>query len=159
MSNYFFIIWEHGLSNIDKVINIIQDTSNITINNIYDLSMPQSSLLNFLLKLYNNENKQHIIGKNIHLIKEKKQNYSMKIIFINNNDGNYFIDRGTKKNITIEYLKRKLRNKFNPKFKDKSKQIYPLDIGVSHEHIIHSNDTPEEMHNFKLLLKKYALVN
>ena len=79
----------------------------------------------------------------------------MKILIVNDNNESFFNDRDTKKNKNIEFVKREIRNKFNPKFQDNNKKIFPLNKGVSHNHVIHSNDLPEEFEIIKNILIKY----
>ena len=84
-----------------------------------------------------------------------KSEFKMKVLFIKDNNEIFFNDRGKMKNQNVEMVKRDIRNRFNPKFKDLDKQIFPLKKGVSHNHIIHGSDLPNEYNIIEKIISKY----
>ena len=49
-------------------------------------------------------------------------------------------------------IKNAVRNRFNPRHADPNFQLAPLDLGVSHEHVIHASDTEEQTDYYLKLL-------
>ena len=152
---YFFIIYEHGLKHCEEITNIL--SNKFTIKRMVNLNIRKNHMLNFFFKyLYKNENHMHISNKIKYLFQLNKNNmFKMNIYMVCDKNEVFFNDRGTKKNLNIELIKRTIRNKFNPKFYDKNLKIFPLEKGVSHNHIVHSNDVPEEYNIIIDILKKY----
>lgn len=158
---YFFILYPNGLSYCEDVYNILKN--NFVVIKILELNIQNKDLDDiFFNYLYRNENKLHIQGKLRYMMPFFSQKcFKIKIILIDDEKEIFFNDRGKKKNKNIEMIKREIRNKFNPKFDDINKQIYPLEKGVSHNHVIHSNDTPEEykiIENIIIKYKKYNII-
>ena len=157
---YFYIIFPSGFNNLQEIKKKIQQKFDIY--KTIEISIDKTEINDFFFNyLYNTEPKHHIIGKINHLINNNSNSeFKIKVFLINDNNEIFFNDRGTKKNQNIEMVKRDIRNCFNPKFDDINKQIFPLDKGVSHEHIIHSNDIPNEFNiiqNIILKFKKYNI--
>ena len=156
---YFYILYPHGLSYQKEIITILK--TNFKIIKILDLNIKNRDLNEFFFNyLYKNENKHHIKNKLQYINSILSQNnFKMKIILLNDDNEVFFNDRGTRKNIKIENIKREIRNKFNPKFDNSNRQIFPLEKGVSHNHIIHSNDVPEEYQIIKNIIIRYKKYN
>tara|TARA_B110001450_G_scaffold73959_1_gene70420 strand:- start:4679 stop:6007 length:1329 start_codon:yes stop_codon:yes gene_type:complete len=152
---YFYIIYPNALNNTEKIKEIIID--NFELHKNIDIEINNDDINDFFFNnLYKNEPKQHISSKINYLLNNTLNTpFKVKILIVNDNNESFFNDRDTKKNKNIEFVKREIRNKFNPKFQDNNKKIFPLNKGVSHNHVIHSNDLPEEFEIIKNILIKY----
>lgn len=158
--DYFYIVYQEGFKYLTDIEQIIKN--NFILLNIIDLKINKENIDDFFYKnLYINEPKTHISNKINYLVQNLYDDvlFEIKIIIVRDNNECFFIDRGTKKNKNIENVKRDIRNKFNPKFTDKTRQILPLNIGVSHNHIIHSSDLPDEFYIIKNIITKYKKFN
>lgn len=111
-------------------------------------------------ELYEGENVNHIRGKTKHLIGLCDANglFEMRVLVLADVDAATFDDRGKEKNRQIEMLKRAIRNRFNPRFGDPDKQIFPLDRGVSHGHVVHSGDEPNDFAALENILERCSVV-
>lgn len=158
---YFYIIFPEGLKYCNEIEDILKKKFEL-IRNI-DIDIDNNDINDFFLKyLYKNEPRSHILGKINYLLNNLSNNiiFKIKILLVNDKNERFFNDRGTKKNENIEIVKREIRNKFNPKFNDENKKIFPLNKGISHNHVIHSNDLPEEfviIKNIIMIYKKYKI--
>ena len=153
---YFYIIYHEGLKYSNEIENIIREKFELFKN--IDIHINKNDINDFFLNyLYKNEPRTHILWKINYLINKSYENskFKIKILIVNDKNETFFDDRGTIKNKNIEIVKRQIRNKFNPKFNDKNKQILPLDKGVSHNHVIHSSDLPKEFEIIKNIIMKY----
>lgn len=152
---YFYIIYPEGLNHTEKILEVIRN--NFELHKNVDIEINKNEINNFFLNdLYKNELKQHILAKINYLLNNSlNAPFKIKVLIVNDRNETFFNDRGTKKNKNIEMVKRELRNKFNPRFQDINKQILPLNKGVSHDHVIHSNDLPEEFEIIQNIIIKY----
>jgi len=153
---YFYIIYPEGLKYSDEIEGIIIDNFELFKN--IDIDIKKNDINDFFLNyLYKNEPRGHILGKINYLINNLSNSpiFKIKILMVNDKKERFFNDRGTQKNENIETVKREIRNKFNPEFDDKNKQIFPLNKGVSHNHVIHSNDLPKEFEIIKNIIMRY----
>lgn len=157
---YFYIIFPYGFNKLEEITNMLQQKFDIFKS--IQIKIHESELNNFFFNyLYIEEPKNHITEKIKHLVNDvSNSEFEIKVFLIKDKNEVFFNDRGTLKNKNIEMMKRDIRNKFNPKFDDINKEIFPLNKGVSHNHIIHSNDVPSEfkiIKNIILRFKKYNI--
>lgn len=141
---YFYIIYPNGLKHHIDIENIIKKKFKI-INSI-DMNIHKNDMDDFFYNyLYKNIPTRDIYD-NIKYLYSYVSNdiFKIKIYIIEDYKYIYFIDRGVKKNMNVEYIKRDICNKYNSKFKDNDKHIFPLNKGVSHNHVVYSNNLPEE---------------
>jgi len=79
-------------------------------------------------------------------------NFIIKIYLLNMDPTVYIIFVESTNNKDVNILKWRIREQFNPKFEDLTFQPHKaLSPGITHNHVIHSSDIPEETE----LLKKY----
>lgn len=136
----FILIWNHGIKYYDKIIKEINNYDNLKILKIiYKKIENIEQFIDMLYKL-DNKSKHHISAKTQYL---KNIDKNFILIFIKNmkniNDNEISKD--------IYNLKWKIRNDYNPIFKDLNYHPHPgapLKKGITHNHIIHSNDNNEE---------------
>ena len=151
MREDYFIIWTHGLKYVEEIKELIKTEYNkqFLIYGSKEYSFKHTQFIDFLFKLYKKENRAHIIGKIRHLIEYIKTNKLIPKIYIikfkNLNPKSRKFYNGPPKCEYVETLKIRLRNKYNPHFANKNKQIFPLKKGVSHNHIIHSSDDENDI--------------
>ena len=154
--NYYFVIYEHGIHNLDSICEIIKKNK-IQIDQKINIQLPGNRFTEFILDLYPAENKNFILSKNKFILKNSKNDkINSVILIVRIEKSDFFIDRGTRKCKQIELVKRYVRNLLNPKFSELDKKIFPLDKGVSHDHVIHSTDTPKEFTNIYNIIDKYS---
>ena len=151
---FYFVIYEHGINYYDAICDIIEK-SNIRIDKKIKLELSSHNFTNFIYDIYPDNNKNHILEKNKYIINisKTKNNIRAVVLLVSINKWSYL----EKKCKEIELIKRKIRNLYNPKFKDINKQIYPLNKGISHNHIIHSIDFPIEFMPIYDIIDKYKL--
>jgi len=148
MKHGYILLWPHGMKNKDNILEIINNKFKV----VYHKSFEVDNLEKFMYSLYTKENKAFIRSKNNFLLKKCKDKQIYLYIFENHlNDIKLYND--TKKSETEWDLKIHIRNLYNPKFSNKNRRIKPLDKGISHDHVIHSSDTSEEMPHICSLLK------
>lgn len=151
------IVWGHGLEYILDILNTINNSINCTILNIKRGDI--NNYENFIKNIYKLEmvNSGHIFSKTQYLKSVKNEYFHILIKNYGSNikqygEGNFkvFADEN------IVNLKWKLREMYNPKFKDSNLQPSKnLSPGISHNHIIHVTDSNEECLNVtKFLLNR-----
>jgi hypothetical protein len=151
------IVWGHGLEYILDILNTINNSINCTILNIKRGNI--NNYENFIKNIYKLEmvNSNHIFNKTQYLKSVKNEYFHILIKNYGSNikqygEGNFkvFADEN------IVNLKWKLREMYNPKFKDSNLQPSKnLSPGISHNHIIHVTDSNEECLNVtKFLLNR-----
>lgn len=126
----FYVIWNHGLKYLEEILKMMQNRGCV----ISKTFMVKTDIEKFINVLYTNDNApiQHIKAKTKHLLSMENKFF---IIFF----------RAENKNIPYE-LKWEIRKLFNPRFPDPKTHPHPaLPPGVTHEHVIHSPDTEEEV--------------
>jgi hypothetical protein len=149
---FYFVIYEHGINHKNDICKEIEN-ANIRIDENYNVELPTSIFKEFIMDIYPDSNKKHIIDKNKYIIKNSKNKEKVKacIILVSISKWNV-MDKKCKE---IELVKRKIRNLYNPKFQDINKQQHPLEKGVSHNHVIHSIDHPDEFISIYNILHSY----
>lgn len=150
---FYFVIYEHGLKYYDEICEIIKKNE-VRIDKKIHLDLPKNKFQEFIFDIYPDTYKDHIISKNKYIIdvSQKKESVRAAIILVSIKNWTYMNDKCKE----IELLKRNIRNLYNPKFNDVNKQIQPLNKGVSHDHIIHSIDFPNEFTPIYSVLDKYS---
>jgi hypothetical protein len=91
---------------------------------------------------------RHLVSKTKYLL--KSANEAFFILTRNRNPDEAIKGKESFRHLqsnTVVKLKEIIRNKFNPKFEDENKRIPPLDIGVSHEHVIHASDYESQVNH------------
>ena len=123
MNLYYFIIWNHGIKNIVNILSIIRNTQNVKINKIIKINPNLNSFLTEVYKFDKNVSKEHIERKKKKLLTQNSEfflilveNYKEKICKTNS---------GTIYCKTIDNLKWRIREKFNPRYNDKNYNPYP----------------------------------
>lgn len=149
---FYFVIYEHGIQYKNNICKEIEN-ANIRIDETYDIELPTSIFKEFIMDIYPDSNKKHIIDKNNYIIKKSKNKEKVKasIVLVSISKWNIMGNKCKE----IELVKRKIRNLYNPKFEDINKKINPLEKGVSHNHVIHSTDHPKEFIPIYIIKKKY----
>lgn len=164
MRTDYIIIWTHGLKYLGDVTDIIRkeykQNFRISISKRYMLG---NNLNTFLFDLYKDENASHIKAKVSYLLNyvtKEKCNATIHVIkLINLSPSPQTFYKNSIKCKHVEGLKLRIRNLFNPKFSDLTKQVFPLDVGISHNHIIHSSDNGSEVYHLEKILEKYATIH
>lgn len=150
---FYFVIYEHGINYCDAICNEIEK-SKIRIDRKIHLDLPTSKFKDFIYDIYPDTNKNHIVAKNKYIIDFSSKRKSIRAVILL-----VSIDKWThmeNKCKEIELIKRKIRNLYNPKFQDINKQIHPLNKGISHNHVIHSIDFPNEFMTIYSVVNKYS---
>lgn len=156
-NQFFFVIYEHGIKHHDAICNEIE-RSGMHIDKKINLQLPLNKFQNFILDIYPDTNKKHVINKNRYIINFCKNRNNVRAIILL-----ITLDNWTKHNFgkfgikckEVEEIKRKIRNLYNPRFSDSNKQKNPLKMGVSHNHVLHSIDFPEEFPMINNVINKY----
>ena len=132
----YFLIWNHGIKNINEITKIISKYEDLEIVEIIKYKI--NDLQNFIhhLYLFDDKNKDHIKNKTKYLHTLPKD-----IIIISLK--NYSLQSDV-----YEYsqkVKWEIRAKFNPQFPNPKHHPHKaLPPGVTHNHVIHSCDTEKE---------------
>ena len=151
---FYFIIYEHGIEHCNAICDEIEK-SKLRIDEKIHLELPSNKFTDFIFEIYPDNNKDHILNKNKYIINSsKKKEHVRTIILLVSIDKWEPMSRYKCKE--IEMVKRKIRNLYNPKFKDINQQIRPLNKGVSHNHVIHSIDLPNEFFPIYNVIDKYS---
>ena len=143
-----FIIWYHGFEYLNEIIKIINqhDCDILYIKkNKYDDVL---DVINLVYSFDNSIPKEHLNGKTKYL-QDLNGNEFYFIIVLNKNYIPQVYGKNTKFEISscknIVNIKWKIRELFNPKFKNDTLQpSLKLKPGVSHNHVIHACDTLDE---------------
>jgi len=144
----YILLWPHGFHHKDEIMTKISEKYKIIYHNNFKID----DLENFVILLYAKENKAHIQNKTKFLLNNNKSGQIYLYIF--ENEENDIIRYGKiKKSKKVEELKINIRNLYNPKLSNPYQRIMPLNIGVSHDHVIHSTDLSIEVPNICKLLK------
>lgn len=150
--SFYFVIYDHGIEHTDNICNIIEE-ANIRIDKKIHSQIPTNHFIQFIMDVYPDTNKTHVLAKNNFIINNsRKKNVTDAVILLTSINKWTVMDDKCKE---IEMVKRKIRNMYNPKFNNIDKQILPLNKGVSHDHVIHSTDFPNEFHIIYNILDKY----
>jgi len=137
----YFLIWNNGINNTPEIIAEIRNDNNFEI--VLIKKIKTNNISNFINNIYSCDTVplSHLKIKTKYLLKHG--NNMIFILIKNLNPHEQIVGQDNFKHIQclkINNIKKRIRNKFNPKFIDLNKQILPLDKGVSHEHIIHASD-------------------
>lgn len=157
MQLYYFIIWNHGIKNIVNILSIIRNTQNVKINKIIKINPNLNSFLTEVYKFDKNVSKEHIERKKKKLLTQ--QSKSFLILVENYKENISTTNSGTIYCKRIDNLKWRIREKYNPRYKDKNFDPYPgankLSKGITHNHICHSCDRPIETQHILKTLNLY----
>lgn len=150
----FFIIWEHGFPYFVDILKMLS-CSALEISDIKEYSFSEDDFHTFVLSLYSAEKREHIFQKTKYIMSQSKHGSRIKVIEVMNmfprSRGFY---GGPAKCETVERFKIKVRNAYNPR--DSKVHTYPLDNGVSHNHIIHSSDNEDDIHHLHSILRQFT---
>lgn len=136
----YFIIWGNGINYIPEIMDIIDQEYNFRV--IFEKGIVVDNIGKFIEGIYKCDTVpyKHLMAKSRYLLKAKPEIY---FVLVENRDPQEkMVGLGPFAHIQcqrVTKLKIKIRNKFNPRW-DKNKQLPPLDIEVSHEHVIHASD-------------------
>ena len=156
-NQFFFVIYEHGIKHHDAICNEIEK-SGIHIDKKINLQLPFNKFQNFILDIYPDTDKRHVINKNRYIINFCKNKNTVRAIILLTTIDNWtqcVFGKFGNKCKEIELIKRRIRNLYNPKFSDINKQKLPLNKGVSHNHVLHSIDFPNEFPLIYNIFNKY----
>mgnify|MGYP001337470445 CR=1 FL=1 len=152
--NYaFFVIWENGFKDKDQIIKYLRNEKGIEIIRIEKLVV--DNIKEFVLNLYACDSVplKHLFQKIKYLYKLRPE---VLTIFVKNyNYQESVIGEGNFRKTQCKYIdqiKITIRNKFNPRHSDVNFKSEPLNVGVSHNHIIHSSDSEEQVDYFLKML-------
>ena len=136
----FYLIWNHGMKNLDKIRNIICENKSLTICKEFQQNVGNITAFIKTLYILDVKNKKHIESKTKYLLHEPP---NIHIFIIRN------ISKTPEE--SLNETKWKVREQFNPRFKDLTHHPHPrLPAGITHNHVIHGSDTEEEtMHILK----------
>ena len=151
---FYFVIYEHGINNYNAICNKIEK-SKIRIDKKLYLELPSYKFTDFILDIYPDNNKNHILEKNKYIINSSKKRENIRTIILLVSIDKWERMSGDKCK-EIELVKRKIRNLYNPKFKDINERIHPLNKGVSHNHVIHAIDLPNEFLPIYNVIDRYS---
>lgn len=152
-NNFYYVIYEHGINYSDAICNEIEK-SKIRIDRKINLELPTNKFQDFILDIYPDANKNHILGKNKYIINFSKKRKSIRAVILLVSIKKW--TRMENKCKEIELIKLRIRNLYNPKFQDINKQVPPLNKGISHNHVIHSIDLPIEFTPIYNVIDKYS---
>ena len=144
----FFLVWNHGIKYITDILDIISGKKDIKIVYVKRVQANNiDSLIDNIYK-YDPETKHHIESKTKYL---KQYDGDIFIILCLNSNYQEVSDGKTRNCKHINKLKWDIRALFNPKHPNKIASD-KLPRGVTHNHVIHANDTENEVfHIFKYL--------
>ncbi|GJL64047.1 MAG: hypothetical protein NPIRA04_27010 [Nitrospirales bacterium] len=140
-----FIIWGNGIDHVPEIVNMIRSDGNFSI--VLMKTFHINNMEEFIKTIYGCDPYpwEHLIAKTQYLLKSLPE-----IVFVlvkNKNPNEIIKDNGVFEHVecmNVVNLKIKVRNAFNPKFDEPSRQVLPLDVGVSHEHCIHGSDNEKQ---------------
>lgn len=157
----FFLVWNHGIKYITEILDIISENKDIEITFIKKINIKNLDELIDNIYKYDTENNIHIQNKTKYL-----KQYQGDIIIILCLNKNYKEKHNEKATFcqNINDIKWDIRKKFNPRHTDKNFFITSnLPKGITHNHVIHANDTEEEVFHifnyFKLNEPFYYIKN
>jgi len=137
----YFLIWGNGINYTREIVSEIRNDNNFEIILMKKIFINNLSI--FINNIYSCDTVplSHLKAKTQYLLKSKPE--VLFILVKNYNPDEQYVGSGSFRHIQcmkINNIKKIIRNKYNPKFKDLNKQILPLNKGVSHEHVIHASD-------------------
>jgi hypothetical protein len=138
----FYLIWNHGMSKLDEIRAIINTNPCLTIKkeSLHNVK----NIANFIKTLYilDVKNQKHIANKTKYLLTQPP---NVHLFILKNTSAS--------PEESLNETKWKIRERFNPKFKDSTYQPHTrLSPGITHEHVIHGSDIEEEtLHILKIL--------
>lgn len=136
-----FIIWGNGLEHIPSIMSIIRDSDKFNIIRI--VSKEIKNMRKFVKGVYSCDTVpyRHLVSKSKYLLDSPKN--CVFILVENVHPQESLCGHGRFRHVqceNINEIKKLIRNKYNPRFKNPQKQIAPLKAGISHEHCIHATD-------------------
>lgn len=139
----FFLVWNHGIKYITNILDIISKKKDIKIVYIKKVKINNIDKLIDNIYKYDLEGNIHIKNKTKYL---KQYDGDIFIILCLNHNYQEVSDGKTKNCKHINKLKWDIRELFNPKHQNKNFFISDkLSRGVTHNHVIHANDTENEV--------------
>ena len=137
----YFLIWGNGVDKTREIVSEIRNNDNFDI--ILIKKLKTKNINKFVDDIYECDTVPiaHLRTKTQYLLKSKPN--MIFILVKNQKPDEQIVGQGQFQHtqcLKINEMKKTIRNKFNPKFSDLKKQIMPLNVGVSHEHIIHASD-------------------
>ena len=157
-NRFFFVIYEHGINNTEAICTEIEN-SGIIIDKKINVQFPFKQFTNFIVDIYPDTNKKHVKLKNKFIINYCKRKNLVRAVILLTTVENWTKHHYGKfgfKCKQVEDVKRKIRNLYNPKSDNRNLQVNPLNKGVSHNHVIHSIDFPNEFPMIYDVIKKYT---
>ena len=155
----YFILWGNGIDHSSDIINIIRNDENYDILHICEHII--DNMDKFVTDIYECDTvpMSHLISKTRYLLKSPSK--CVFILVINKEPDEREYGDGAYRHIQcrkIKDTKTIIRNKFNPPFGDKNRRISPLDVGVSHDHCIHSSDYESQVYHVLEVLGLKGLI-
>ena len=150
---HFFTIWPNGFDHINDILKILRDEKYLKIISIRKHTV--KNMRDFVFDLYGCDTVplRHLQSKLTYLFNLPPEVIN---IFVENfNPQENVSGTGPFRKTQCQYIvgiKNKIRNLYNPKYKDPDFQIFPLEKGVSHEHVIHASDCEEQVDYYLKLL-------
>lgn len=156
----FFLIWGNGIQYTEEIISSIRNENNFIITAIlrYKVKFPMR-MRTFVNKVYEPDPTpfSHLRKKTKYLLKSPR--ICIFVLVKNMKPNEMYFGEGNFKILQckqVKNLKEKIRNNFNPRFKNPKTQILPLNEGVSHNHCIHASDNEKQVEH---LLELFGLPN
>ena len=138
-----FIIWGHGLTNMEKIIEVIGNHKNFKILRV-ERYKPRN-MRSFVKKIYSHDYAPywHLRSKTRYLLKTKRE---VCFIFLENRyPVTEYFGEGQfrhKECKEIKSLKERIRDRFNPRIGGER----------SHDHVVHATDSPDQADQYMRLL-------
>jgi hypothetical protein len=145
----FFLVWSHGLKKIVEIIDMINELEDLDIVYIKKKKIDNLDELISNIYKFDTMNVNHIKSKTKYI---KNLNNTDIIIILCVNKDYQEENNSVKFCRRVNKLKWDIREKYNPIHENKNFYIDKLSKGITHNHVIHGNDTEREVfHIFKYL--------
>lgn len=150
---HFFIVWSNGFYAINEILEIIRRDENLEIITIKKRQV--KNIRKFVFNLYACDTVPiHHLKLKLQYLYDLPQEY-ISVFAKNYNPQDEISGKGNFRKTQDKYIvkvKNHIRNLYNPRHEDPSFHIFPLDKGVSHEHVIHASDSEDQVDYFLKLL-------
>ena len=152
---HFFTVWSHGLFHIDEILSLLRKDENIEILRIERNTF--KNIRRFIFDFYGSDAVpvSHLRAKLAYLFQQRGPKEVINIFVKNYNPQEVWVGSHPFRKEQCQYIveiKKQIRNLYNPKAKDPNFCVFPLDKGVSHEHMIHASDREEQVDYYLKLL-------
>lgn len=149
----YFLIWGNGVKHTPRILSMIRDDGGFEIVRVQRVAIDDMAA--FVRDVYATDSAPwaHLEAKTRYLLDAPLE--AVFALVVNKEPDEHEKGEGAFRHVEcrrMTALKKAIRNRYNPRYADQTRQRAPLDPGVSHDHCIHGSDYEAQTEHMLALL-------